>query len=111
MTLKLSNFGLMAVLNNLQFAFFMLSKFDHSINIEWNNFEANHGKGVADEIGSTVKHAVYSHVLTNRVAIKSPKQFVEYATEILPKITVQNVENESMELKYQSECREKAKKV
>ena len=60
-----------------QFAFFMLSKFDHSINIEWNYFEANHGKGVVDGIGGTVKHAVYSHVLTNRVVIKSPKQFAE----------------------------------
>ena len=100
--LKLSNFGLMAALPNLQFAFFMLSKFDHSINIKWNNFEANHGKGVVDEIGSTVNHAVYSHVLTNRVTIKSLKQFVEYANEILPKITVQYVENESMELEYQN---------
>ena len=80
--LKLSNFGLMAMLPNLQFAFFMLSKFDHSINIKWNNFEVNHGKGVVDEIGSTVKHAVYSHVLTNRVAIKSQKQFSKSANEI-----------------------------
>ena len=72
-----------------QFAFFMLSKFDHSINIIWNCFEANHGKGVVDGIGGTVKHAVYSHVLTNRVVIKSPKQFAEYANEILPNITVQ----------------------
>ena len=47
-----------------QFAFFMLSKFDHSINIEWNYFEANPGKGVVDGIGGTLKHAVYSHVLT-----------------------------------------------
>ena len=47
-----------------QFAFFMLSKFDHSINTEWNYFEANHGKGVVDGIGGTVKHAVYSHVFT-----------------------------------------------
>ena len=47
-----------------QFDFFMLSKVDHSINIEWNHFEANHGKGVVDGIGGTVKHAVYSHVLT-----------------------------------------------
>ena len=80
--LKLSNFGLMAMLPNLQFAFFMLSKFDHSINIKWNNFEVNHGKGVVDEIGSTVKHAVYSHVLTNRVVIKSQKQFSKSANEI-----------------------------
>ena len=94
-----------------QFAFFMLSKFDHSINIEWNYFEANHGKGVVDGIGGTVKHAVYSHVLTNRVVIKSPKQLAEYANEIMPKITVQYVENESMELRYQSECHEKANKL
>ena len=94
-----------------QFAFFMLSKFDHSINIEWNYFEANRGKGVVDGIGGTVKHAVYLHVLTNRLVIKSPKQFAEYANEILPKINSQYVENKSMELKYQSECREKAKKV
>ena len=87
-----------------QFAFFMLSKFDHSINIEWNYFEANHGKGVVDGIGGTVKHAVYSHVFTNRVVITSPKQFAEHANEILPKITVQYVENESMEHGYQSEC-------
>ena len=70
-----------------QFAFFMLSKFDHSISIEWNYFEANLGKGVVDRIGGTVTHAVYSTV------------------------TVQYVENESMELGYQSECQEKAKKV
>ena len=86
-----------------QFAFFMLSKFDHTINIEWNHFEVNYGKGVVDGIGGTVKHAVYSHVLTNRVVIKSPKQFAEYANEILPKITAQYVENESMEFGYQSE--------
>ena len=74
-------------------------------------FEVNHGKGVADGIGGTVKHAVYSHVLTKRVVIKSPKQFAEYANKILPKITDQYVDNESMELGYQSECQEKAKKV
>ena len=74
-------------------------------------FEVNHGKGVADGIGGTVKHVVYSHVLTKRVVIKSPKQFAEYANKILPKITDQYVDNESMELGYQSECQEKAKKV
>ena len=67
-----------------QFAFFILSKFDHAINTEWNYFEANHGKGAVDGIGGTVKHAVY-YVFTNRVVIKSPKQFAGYANEILPK--------------------------
>ena len=68
-----------------QFAFFILSKFDHAINTEWNYFEANHGKGAVDGIGGTVKHAVYSNVFKNRVVIKSPKQFAGYANEILPK--------------------------
>ena len=68
-------------------------------------------KDVVDGTSGTVKYAVYSHVLTNRVAIKSQKQFAEYANEILPKITVQYVENEFMEPGYQSECKEKAKKV
>ena len=77
----------------------MLSKFVHSINIEWNYFETNRGKGVVDEIGGTVKHAVYLHALTNRLAIKSQKQFAEYANEMLPKINIQYVENKSMELK------------
>ena len=94
-----------------QFAFFRLSKLDQSINIEWNYFEANHGKGVIDGIGGTVKHAVYSYVLTNRIVIKSPEQFIKYANEIFPKTTVQYVENESIELGYLSECQEKAKKV
>ena len=29
-----------------------------------NHFKANHRKGAVDGIGGTVKHAVYSHVLT-----------------------------------------------
>ena len=49
---------------NSQFAFFMLSKFDNSINLEWNYFEGNHGKGAVDGVGGTAKHTVYSHVLT-----------------------------------------------
>ena len=49
-----------------------------------------------------MKHTVYSHVLTNRVVIKSPKQFAEYASEIWPNSTVQYMENESIELGYQS---------
>ena len=51
-----------------QFAFFILSKFDHAINTEWNYFEANHGKGAVDGIGGTVKHAVYSNVFKTELS-------------------------------------------
>ena len=89
-----------------QFAFFMLSKFDHSINIEWNYFEANHGKGVVDGIGGTVKHAVYSHVLTElssnpQSSLQSMQ--MKYCQKLLFNLWRMNP--------WSSECREKAKKV
>lgn len=47
-----------------QYAFYMLSKSDEKINLQWNYSEADHEKGALDGIGRTIKHAVYSHVLT-----------------------------------------------
>ena len=51
----------------------MLSKSDEKINLQWNYSEADHGKGAVDGIGGTIKHAVYCHVLTKWVVIKSPR--------------------------------------
>ena len=36
-----------------QYAFYMLTKFDTDIDIQWHYFEANHGKGVVDGIGGS----------------------------------------------------------
>ena len=91
-----------------QYAFYMLFKFDTKIDLQWNYFEANHGKGVVDRIGEIVKHAVYSHVLTKQVAIKLPREFADYANSFSPRITVQYVENDSVVLDHHYECREKA---
>ena len=91
-----------------QYAFYMLTKFDPAINVHWNYFEANNRKGAVDGIGGTVKYAAYSHVLTNRVIMKSPREFAEFANSILPCITVQFVDNDSMVLGHHNECREKA---
>ena len=91
-----------------QYAFCMLTKFDPAINVHWNYFEANHRKGAVDGIGGTVKHAVYFHVLTNHVVIKSPREFAELANSILPCTTVQFVDNNSMVLGHHHKCREKA---
>ena len=91
-----------------QYAFYMLTKFDSAISIHWNYFEANNRKGAVDGIGGTVKHAVYSHVLTNRVIMKSSREFAGFANIILPRITVQFVDNDSMALGHHNECKEKA---
>ena len=52
-----------------QFAFYMLSKLDRNISIEWHFFESNHGKGSVDGIDGTIKHAVFHKVLTKQVVI------------------------------------------
>ena len=76
--------------------------------MQWHFFEANHGKGAVDGIGGTVKHAVFRHVLSNKVVIKSPRQFAEYADSILPNISVISVDDDILQLDYYEECRGKA---
>ena len=56
----------------------------------------------------TVNDAVYSHLLTNQVIIKSPTQFPVYVNSIVLLITVLFLENVFMKLGHHSECREKA---
>ena len=80
-----------------------MPKLDPSVNVEWNCFEANYGKGTVDGVGGTVKYVIYSYVLPNKVIIKSLKKSVKYANPILPKITVQYLQNEEME--HHLECR------
>ena len=112
MTLKLSNFGLMAVVHNSMVS--LPSSCSQNLIIQstlngiilWQTMEEVLLIGLV-----MLWSMLFTHVLTNRVVIRSPKQFAEFANEILPKITVQYVENESMEPGYQSECWEKAKKV
>ena len=91
-----------------QYAFYVLSKYNAKINLQWNYFEANHGKGAVDGTGGTAKHAVYSHVLTKQVVIKSSREFADYANSILPRITVHYIDNDSMVLDHHDECRVKA---
>ena len=91
-----------------QFAFYMMTKFDRNVALQWHYFEANHGKGAVDGIGGTVKHAVYRHVLSKKVVIRSPQHFAEYADSILPKISVIFVDNENLQLSFHEECRANA---
>ena len=64
-----------------------------------------------DGIGGALKHAVYSHVFTNRVVINSPKQFAEYANEILPRNITQYVEKTPWSLDINQNAEKKQKKL
>ena len=66
----------------------MMMKFDWDVKLQWHYFEANHVKGPVDGIGGTMKHAVFRHVLSKQVAIKSSKHFAKYADSTLPNISV-----------------------
>ena len=83
----------------------MLYKFDAKINLCWEYFEANKGKGAVGEIAEAAKHAVYSYVLTKGVEIKSPRELTDHANRILPYIPVQYVDNDSMVLDHHNKCR------
>ena len=85
-----------------------MPKFDRDISLQWHFFEANHGKGAVDGIGGTVKHAVFRHVLSNKVVIKSPQQFDEYADYTLPNMSVIFADDDILQLDYYEEYREKA---
>ena len=91
-----------------QYAFYMMTKLDQDIKIHWNYFEANHGKGAVDGVGGTMKHAVFHHVQSGRVVIKSPQQFAEYADKLLENVSVIYIPTESLELQYHDECRQKS---
>ena len=65
-----------------QFAIFMMTKFDRDVELQWHYFKANHSKGTVDGIGDMVKDAVFRHVLSKQVIIKSPKHFAKYADSI-----------------------------
>ena len=49
-----------------RYAFYMMTKFNPDINIQWHYFEANHGNGAVDGIGGRVKHSVFRRVLSKQ---------------------------------------------
>ena len=58
-----------------KFAFYMLTKFNADLDIQWHFFEANHGKGAVDGIGGRVNHSVFKRVLSKRVVTEGPQHF------------------------------------
>ena len=55
-----------------------------------------------------MKHAVFRHVLSKQLVIKSPKHFAEYADSILPNIRFIFVDDNDVQLNFHEGCREKA---
>ena len=90
-----------------QFAFYMMTKFDRDVELQWPYFEVSHSKGAVDGIGGLVKHSVFRYVLNKKVAIKSPKHFAKNADSILPNISVIFVDDD-LQLNFHEEWREKA---
>ena len=90
-----------------KYAFYMIAKYDN-MKIEMYYFQANHGKGPADGIGGSVKHAFYRNVLSEKVIIENPQQFAAYADSILPNIQVIFVGNGELKLDLYDECRKNA---
>ena len=87
----------------------MLTKFPTQYSIEWNYFEANHGKGAVDGIGGTIKNTVFRQVLAKQIVIQSPRHFAEYANSILKGVDVDYIENAVSE--YEAICRKQSKPV
>ena len=89
----------------------MLTRFSRDVEIQWNFFEANHGKGAVDGLGGSVKHAVWRRVKSHRVAITSPQQFAEYAYSVCPGIKVTYLLTAELDLQYHVQCRSLAKPI
>ena len=78
-----------------QYAFYMRTKLDYDLKIQWNFFEANHGKGAVVGVGGkfnmllTVMLCMIGHIV-----IDAPAQFAESTDGIVQKIHVSLPGNE-----------------
>ena len=54
-----------------------------------------------------VNHAVFRHVQSKQVVIKSHKHFVEYADSVRRNICVIFVDDDDLQLNFHEECRKK----
>ena len=70
-----------------RYVFFLLLKFEASINLSWFYNERHHGKGPMDRIGGTLKNAVYRDVKSGKAIIKDAKEFAEYADKAIKGIS------------------------
>ena len=62
---------------------------DRHLKLTWNFFATSHGKGVVDELGGTVKRAVWRHVRSGQVHITTAEEYAKIAEQRNPKIHLQ----------------------
>ena len=48
--------------------------------------KSHHGKGPIDGVGGTAKNVVFRKVKFDNIVIYSPKEFVDYASQLVPSI-------------------------
>ena len=70
------------------------------IDIKWNYFESNHGKGAVDGIGGCVKQKVFTHVKAFKVVLSTAEEFSKYANEVVAGIEV--LYHDTSEIEYSS---------
>ena len=66
--------------------FSFLSHFHLEKEIEWNFYEAHHGKGPMDGVGGTVKNKVFREAKSGCLTITSPKEFSNASERLVSKI-------------------------
>ena len=70
-----------------QYVFFLLSKFEASINLSWFYNQRHHGKGPMDGIGGTFKNAAYRDIKSGKAIINDANEFADYADKTIKGIS------------------------
>ncbi|CAF1523338.1 unnamed protein product, partial [Didymodactylos carnosus] len=58
----------------------------HQLHLMWHFFATNHGKGVVDGLGGTVKGTVYGEIMAGKHQCKNGKDFTKIAQAKMPNI-------------------------
>ena len=65
----------------------LMTYFDKAINTEWDYNQFHYVKGLMDGVVGTVKNVVFLKVKSDNIVIDSSKEFVDYASQLVPSIT------------------------
>ena len=71
-----------------QHVFLDLTDLDRDIELEWDYFESNQGKGAVDSIGGCAKQKVFKHVRSFKVVLSNAEEFASYANKVVEVIDI-----------------------
>ena len=66
----------------------LLTDLDPDIELEWNYFESNHGKGVINGTDGCVKQNIFKHVKSFKVVLSNAEEFASYANKVVEGIDI-----------------------